>query len=68
VKDNQLGPEGGKAVAEALKVNSSIQHLDLACNDFQIFFFYFPFLNTNSPKKQKGINLDQKKARQLQKH
>jgi hypothetical protein len=33
-KGNQLGPEGGKAIAEALKINSSIQHLNLAGNDF----------------------------------
>ena len=31
--DNQLGPEGGKAVAEALKINTSITHIDLRNND-----------------------------------
>jgi hypothetical protein len=38
-KGNGLGPEGGKAIAEALKINSSIQYLDLASNYFQISFF-----------------------------
>ena len=42
--DNQLGPEGGKVIAEALKINSSIQHLNLESNHFQISFFsFFPF-------------------------
>jgi hypothetical protein len=69
-KDNELGPEGGMLIAEALKINSSIQHLSFWSN---ILCFIFPFLNTNSQKqnqfqKQKAINLDQKEARHLQKH
>ena len=28
---NQLGKEGGKAMAEALKVNKTLLHLDLGC-------------------------------------
>jgi hypothetical protein len=33
-KDNQIGKEGGKAFADFLKVNSSIQHLNLGGNEF----------------------------------
>jgi hypothetical protein len=33
-KDDEIGPEGGKAIAEALKINSSIQHLNFGGNDF----------------------------------
>jgi hypothetical protein len=50
-----------------LKINSSIQHLNLAGNDFfweslffSFHFFHCFFLNTNSPKK-KTIDLETKR-------
>jgi hypothetical protein len=45
---NEIGPEGAKAIAEALKINSSIQHLNLQCNEF---LFSFLFKLTNKLKK-----------------
>jgi hypothetical protein len=77
-KENRIGPEGSKAIAEALKINSSIRHLDLEGNDFflrisSFSLFSFPFFpqtpkQQNQFQKQKAINLDQKEARHLQKH
>jgi hypothetical protein len=32
LKENNLGPEGGKAIAEALKVNMSVQNIKSAQN------------------------------------
>jgi hypothetical protein len=58
-KVNGLGSEGGKAIAEALKINSSIQHLNLQSNEnpsffsfFVIFIIFFP----QTPKKTKSIS------------
>ena len=33
---NELGPEGGKALAEALKVNASLKSFDLSGHPFGI--------------------------------
>jgi hypothetical protein len=40
---SQLGSEGGKGIAEALKINSSIQHLNLESNEFFLRISFFPF-------------------------
>jgi hypothetical protein len=57
--DNEIGPEEGNAIAEALKINSSIQHLDLECNEFffeNLFFIllcFFSFFFPQTPKLTK---------------
>ena len=30
--DNQIGPEGAKAISESLKINTSLTELDLSCD------------------------------------
>ncbi|RIB02317.1 hypothetical protein C2G38_2050160 [Gigaspora rosea] len=34
LRDNQLGPEGGKAIADALCENSTLTYLELCSNSF----------------------------------
>ena len=31
--DNQIGDEGGKAISESLKINTSLTKLDLGCDE-----------------------------------
>jgi hypothetical protein len=51
-KGNDIGSKGGKAIAEALKINSSIQYLNLYSNSFFFFFSHVPFWHTNSQQNQ----------------